>query len=123
MEDYIQWLGKLIYKKSNKPFRTGYKVAIPVGVIDHPKRVGKFAFTVSNDPEYYVSCDQCKLSDGVVKQENRDAVTSYIMMHMEDSKAYFHLMETYKVTPMAITKLLIERGYLPTVVKERGYLE
>ena len=121
MENYTQWLGKVIYKKSNKPFRTGYKVAIPVGVIDHPKRVGKFAFTVSDDPDYYVSCDQCKLADSRVKEEDRGDVISYIMMHMEDSKAYFHLMETYKVTPTAITNLLIERGYLPTVVKERGH--
>ncbi len=78
--DFYHMLGRSVHKKSGKPFKSGIKIAIPVGIVDHPKRSGKFAFIfdfkgiklnhvnldyvtkiIKNGD--YVSCEQCELLD------------------------------------------------------------
>lgn len=60
-KDYFQWIGKVVRKKSNKPFKSGLKLATVVG-IGINEHIGKEAFTFKEDNSM-VNCDICRLVD------------------------------------------------------------
>ena len=53
-------INKKVIKRSGKPFKSGNTVNTIKGIIDHPYREGKKAFTFYED-ESCVSVEQCNL--------------------------------------------------------------
>lgn len=70
MEDYIQWIGKKVWKKGlhkdskkdkqPKPFKSRLLKNTVKGVINHPQ-LNKPAFIFEED-DSYVSCETCSLT-------------------------------------------------------------
>jgi hypothetical protein len=57
-DDWKKWIGLNIIKRSNKPFKSGLKIGIPLGMELNPYS-GKMAFKM--DDGSIVDCHQCKL--------------------------------------------------------------
>jgi len=53
-------IGEKVEKISKKPFKSKFKVNTIKGIIYHPQRIGKLAYTFYED-DSYVSMEQCKL--------------------------------------------------------------
>lgn len=53
-------IGKQVIKISAKPFKSKLKKNTIKGIIEHPKRPNKFAYTFDED-DSYVSIEQCKI--------------------------------------------------------------
>jgi hypothetical protein len=58
-DNYRTWLGKNIHKRSNKPFKNGEKVDIPMRLLLN-EQSGKVGFLLSDS---IVDCHQCELLD------------------------------------------------------------
>lgn len=57
--EWGNWIGKEIVKHSNKPFKSGNLVGVPIGTETNPYS-GKKAFRM-RDCDSLVDCFQCKL--------------------------------------------------------------
>lgn len=58
MEQYQQFIGRQVVKKSRRPFKSGNKVNTVKGIEQHPYLPGKLAFTFVEDTSF-VSCEIC----------------------------------------------------------------
>ena len=52
MDQYEEWIGKTVRKKSNKPFKSGLKVATVKGYLEHPFLEGVIALSFEEDDSF-----------------------------------------------------------------------
>jgi len=62
-ETYRSWIGRQVYKRSRKPFKSGEKRNTVRGVVPHPQ-LDKLCFLFEED-DTYVTCDTCILAEEV----------------------------------------------------------
>lgn len=58
--DYSTWIGKLVKKRSNKPFKSGSKTELVINITINPYS-DKEAFLLNDGS--IVNCEVCKLTD------------------------------------------------------------
>jgi hypothetical protein len=59
VKEWYDWIGKEIIKKSDKPFKSGKKIGVPIGIEQNPNSL-KLAFRMKDD-NTLVDCHQCNI--------------------------------------------------------------
>lgn len=59
-DEWPNWVGKQVSKRSGKPFKSGEKVGTVTGLIEHPT-TKQPAFTLAEDGTH-VECRRCQLT-------------------------------------------------------------
>ncbi|CAL9989297.1 hypothetical protein VPHD479_0308 [Vibrio phage D479] len=62
LSDPLQWLGKRIQKKSDKPFKGGCHIVKAIGIIPHPQLPGELAFEYEYDAGRHIEKSYCRIS-------------------------------------------------------------
>ena len=62
-------IGRRVYKRSGKPFKSGFKTATVKGEVRHKQLPGEMAFIFDED-DSYVACSQCLFVDSPMGVES-----------------------------------------------------